>query len=722
MAVNLSPVGGVAAQFFDNSGNVLTGGKLETYLAGTTTPAITYTTAAGNIAWSNPIVLDAAGRVSGSGEIWLTDGIQYKFILRDSNNVLIATYDNVIGINSNFVNFTNQQEIQIATAGQTVFNLATTQYQPGTNSLSVFVDGVNQYGPGAQYAYIETDQDTVTFTNGLHVGAEVKFTTSQLNTSGAIDAEQVSYTAPYTDSTPTNVEAKLSEYISFKDFGAAGDDTADDTIALQNAIDNSPIGSIIDGDNLVYLATQLNVNKAITIQNCVIHMKNPASAVTTQACFNITANDVRLLNCGSSVVTAEVTNITNAMGVLADLTTNLYIDSGVYEGSKSALGNFGVIHITNSNEPKVSNVNVKNSFGDGVFFGDCNNPQALSNVCENNGGSGVTADDCVGALISYNYIVDTGQSGLACNSSNSIVSFNYVKNPATNGITGGELVTENLQVVSNVVEGALQTPGIAAKYAGILIQQAQKAQVLNNIIREPQSGVVVCDGISFVNSPVSFECSGNIISPQTGGGITVVDTNNVCGGNITNNTIESPDFSGIDVLGFSRMIISGNIITNPNRSNDANGMGMYIDSGVTSPEFLTITNNVITDTTPYQRYAIYLASTMSASTITTIKGNTVRGWITNAYVGTRSCIYDVNNNDWDGTTKTGLVTLTNGGTSTVVTTNQCVLNTYPVLSLGNAAAATLNPVYRVSAVANGSFTITHTAGTAGGEQLRWVIN
>ena len=99
MAVNLSPVGGVAAQFFDNSGNVLTGGKLYTYLAGTTTPAVAYTTAAGNIAWSNPIILDASGRVSGSGEIWLTDGIQYKFILRDSNAVLIATSANRSDIN-----------------------------------------------------------------------------------------------------------------------------------------------------------------------------------------------------------------------------------------------------------------------------------------------------------------------------------------------------------------------------------------------------------------------------------------------------------------------------------------------------------------------------------------------------------------------------------------------------------------------------------------------
>ena len=95
MAVNLSPVGGVAAQFFTNTGAVLTGGKIYTYLAGTTTPVAAYTTSAGNVAWTNPIVLDAAGRVSGGGEIWLTVGTTYKFVLKDSNDVLIGTYDNI---------------------------------------------------------------------------------------------------------------------------------------------------------------------------------------------------------------------------------------------------------------------------------------------------------------------------------------------------------------------------------------------------------------------------------------------------------------------------------------------------------------------------------------------------------------------------------------------------------------------------------------------------
>ena len=99
MAVFLSPVGGAGAQFFDNNGNPLTGGKLYTYAAGTTTPQPTYTSVAGNVAHTNPIVLDAAGRVSNGGEIWLTDSTLYKFILKTSADVLLWSVDNIGGIN-----------------------------------------------------------------------------------------------------------------------------------------------------------------------------------------------------------------------------------------------------------------------------------------------------------------------------------------------------------------------------------------------------------------------------------------------------------------------------------------------------------------------------------------------------------------------------------------------------------------------------------------------
>ena len=243
MAVFLSPVGGVAAQFFTNTGSVLTGGKLYTYLAGTTTPAATYTSATGATFNTNPIVLDAAGRVPSSGEIWLGEGVQYKFVLKDSNDVLIGTYDNVTGINSNFVNYNALEEIQTATAGQTVFNL-TNSYQPGTNTLQVFVDGVNQYD-GSSYSYTETNSTTVTFTAGLHVGALVKFTTAVTLSAGVTSANLVTFTGANgtattvaalgtssgsdlvgylpagTSAVATTVQAKLRETVSVFDFMTA---------------------------------------------------------------------------------------------------------------------------------------------------------------------------------------------------------------------------------------------------------------------------------------------------------------------------------------------------------------------------------------------------------------------------------------------------------------------------------------------------------------------
>lgn len=217
MAVNLSPVLGVAGQFFDNNGNPLAGGKIFTYAAGTTTNQATYTSATGLIAHSNPIILDAAGRVP-SGEIWLTDGLSYKFVIKTSLDTLIGSFDNLVGINSNFINFLTETEIQTATAGQTVFTLTTMQYQPNTNSLTVYVDGVNQYD-GVTYAYVETSSTVITFTAGLHVGALVKFTTAQTLSSGVTDASLVTYDPPFTGSVPTTVQAKLEQEFSTIDFG-----------------------------------------------------------------------------------------------------------------------------------------------------------------------------------------------------------------------------------------------------------------------------------------------------------------------------------------------------------------------------------------------------------------------------------------------------------------------------------------------------------------------
>jgi hypothetical protein len=78
---NISPQGIFTG--FDNNGNPLAGGKLFTYLAGSSATKInTYTTASESTANPNPVILDAAGRA----QVWLDPSNNYKFVLSPSTD------------------------------------------------------------------------------------------------------------------------------------------------------------------------------------------------------------------------------------------------------------------------------------------------------------------------------------------------------------------------------------------------------------------------------------------------------------------------------------------------------------------------------------------------------------------------------------------------------------------------------------------------------------
>jgi len=163
MALNLSPLGGAGWQFFDNNGVPLAGGLLYTYSAGTTSPLTTYTTSSGVTPNTNPIVLDAAGRPA--NEIWLSP-VAYKLVLKTSTGVQLWSMDNITGLPA-----AGSQNVQVATAGQTVFTVGFT-YTVGNNTLNVLVNGAKQI---ATLNYVETSSTIVTFVDGLNVGDVVEF-------------------------------------------------------------------------------------------------------------------------------------------------------------------------------------------------------------------------------------------------------------------------------------------------------------------------------------------------------------------------------------------------------------------------------------------------------------------------------------------------------------------------------------------------------------------
>lgn len=81
------------AQFFANNGRPLIGGRIHTYVAGSSTRARTYKDAAKAQPNTNPIILDGRGEA----QIYLAEGVEYKFMVEDSKGALIYTQEPVYG-------------------------------------------------------------------------------------------------------------------------------------------------------------------------------------------------------------------------------------------------------------------------------------------------------------------------------------------------------------------------------------------------------------------------------------------------------------------------------------------------------------------------------------------------------------------------------------------------------------------------------------------------
>jgi len=170
---------------------------------------------------------------------------------------------------------------------------------------------VNQY---VGDSYLETDSDTVTFTAGLHVGAEVKFTTAIQTTTGAVDASAVGYFPPFTGSVATNVEDKLAQYVSVKDFGAVGDGVTDDTAAIQAAI-NYAIG----GNSKLVFAPGTYVTTGNTV--------TPYTNNTLEIC-----GDGAVIKIGANQTGLDLTDVQNVT-----ITGLTFLSTAISGGSQSGI-------------------------------------------------------------------------------------------------------------------------------------------------------------------------------------------------------------------------------------------------------------------------------------------------------------------------------------------------------------------------------------------------
>lgn len=85
-------------QLLDDNGKPLSGGTIETFVAGTSTHAAVFSDVNLTTAYSNPLTLNSAGRLPSNGSMFLTPGVSYKFLIKNSAGTTIATPDNISSV------------------------------------------------------------------------------------------------------------------------------------------------------------------------------------------------------------------------------------------------------------------------------------------------------------------------------------------------------------------------------------------------------------------------------------------------------------------------------------------------------------------------------------------------------------------------------------------------------------------------------------------------
>ena len=196
-----------------------------------------------------------------------------------------------------------------ATASQTVLSVAT--YTPGTNTMVVYVNGVKLNAS----EYTETNANTVTLTTGLALNDEVEVFSYQVNAIGSLGASSVTFTQAGTGATARNVQTKLQEYVSVKDFGAIGNGATDDTAAINKAIDAAYAngGGVVTFEPKTYaILTTVKVRSNVTLDLCGATLQRIGTNKTFNIVQNYTYNPGTAIDTNISIINGTIAgNVTN---------------------------------------------------------------------------------------------------------------------------------------------------------------------------------------------------------------------------------------------------------------------------------------------------------------------------------------------------------------------------------------------------------------------------
>ena len=121
-------------------------------------------------------------------------------------------------------------------------------------ATNVFINGVYQ-----EKDSYSLSGNTITFGVAPPLNSSIEVMTNETGVINGGNATAITYTLTAPGATAQTVQTKLEQYISVKDFGAVGDGVADDTAAIQAAIDATPYGTLCFPEGTYRITAPINI-------------------------------------------------------------------------------------------------------------------------------------------------------------------------------------------------------------------------------------------------------------------------------------------------------------------------------------------------------------------------------------------------------------------------------------------------------------------------------